>query len=71
MNNNFEGLEKLKEKFPSINRFYEERIFGIGRTEDNEAYIFEACDEYFSYGLSKQDCLELSEFFKALSEYAE
>lgn len=67
---NWKGLEELRERFPLLDRLYEKRVFGLGKDEKTElVYIFEACDGYFGQNLSRQDCLELSKFFKVLSEY--
>lgn len=47
----------------------EERVVEIGYDEDKkEFFIVERCDEYFCHTLTKQDCIELSELFKKISE---
>ena len=50
-------LEKLEEK----------RIFCI-EVYENNVYITEACDTYFSCRLQKEDCVKLSQMFSALAK---
>ena len=37
-------------------------------TKSKVFYIRESCDEWFTHELTKNDCIELSELFKELSE---
>lgn len=36
--------------------------------EKNEFSITECCDEWFTYRLTKEDCIELSELFREIAE---
>lgn len=36
--------------------------------ESNHYYLMECCDQYFTYTLSKDVCMELSELFKEIAD---
>lgn len=75
MNNNF--YTKIKPRYEDrispngfediINKLAQEQIFALDIIEDR-LYIIELCDEWFGMELTKQDCIDLSNMFKFISE---
>lgn len=65
-------LENLKSKYPIIEKLKEERVVDFGsdyeKGFDGSCWIGEACDDWYDYDLSKNDCIELSNFFIELSD---
>lgn len=57
-------IQKHKEL---LQRIADRRIVGIVYS-DGEFGMLECCDGYFYYGLTKPECLELSELFKEMAE---
>lgn len=60
-----EVLLKHKELLKSLS---DDRVLCVCHNpKNNSLYLLECCDEWFSHDLTKEDCLELSEFFKELA----
>lgn len=45
----------------------DERVFSVGYC-DRGFFVIEECDQWFGHDLTKEECLELSELFKEMSE---
>lgn len=59
----------LQKHIDILSRIDDERVMCICyNKEKNEFSITECCDEWFTYHLSKEECLELSEMFKEIAE---
>lgn len=75
MNNNF--YTKIRIRYEEricpngfediINKLASEHIFGLDIIKD-KLCILELCDEWYGVELTKQDCIELSNMFKFISE---
>lgn len=50
-----------------LQKMANKRVVGIVY-DDGEFGMLECCDGYFYYGLTEQECLELSELFKEIAE---
>ena len=48
-----------------LKELIKQKIVGIEQI-GNDFYLCELCDEYYKHKLTKQDCIELSKFFKEL-----
>ena len=46
----------------------DDRTVVVGKTKDGDFYLKECCDEWFGHELTKDECIELSELFKELSD---
>lgn len=61
------GSNALNKHEKLLEKLEDERVFSI-ECSNGEFYILEQCDEYFSYSLTKEECIELSELFRELAE---
>ena len=59
------ALYKHKELLKEL---VDNRIFWVYHADGYGFLIEECCDNYFSYELTKEQCLELSEMFKEIAE---
>lgn len=67
---NADTLSKLKDKYPEIRKIEDSKVFSVGIDEgENRLSLVEMCDEWYGHYLNKEACLQLSEFFKELSEF--
>lgn len=56
----------IKRHTKVIRKLEEDRIISMMCRSDG-FYILEMCDEYFSHKLTKEECMDLSEFFAEIS----
>ncbi|MDO4471356.1 MAG: hypothetical protein Q4C84_16100 [Bacillota bacterium] len=63
-------MKALRKHEKLLEKIEEDRVFSIFQ-RDGVFYIAEECDMCFSHGLTKAECLELSELFKEIAEECE
>lgn len=51
-----------------LTKIIDDRVFSVGYSKENDFYITEQCDEYFSHVLTKSECMEISELFKEIAD---
>lgn len=59
----------LQKHLDLLSKIDDERVMCVCYDkEKNDFSITECCDEWFTYHLTKDDCIELSELFKEIAE---
>lgn len=53
-----------------LSRLSDERVMTV-EYDSGYYFIYEKCDDWFCHKLTKEDCLELSNLFKEISEKIE
>lgn len=63
--NNNEILLKHRKLLEAIS---DDRVMMVCHDDNEGYYIEECCDEWFCHNLTKEECVELSELFKEISD---
>lgn len=59
----------LQKYIDVLSRLDDERVMCVCYEKDKSEFsITECCDEWFTYYLTKEDCIELSELFREIAE---
>lgn len=62
-------LTEIKNNYPIIKKLYDDRVCDFIPASDKTGLIMhERCDEWFFSNLSKEDCLQLADFFVEIAE---